>query len=71
MQSVTIALAVMATAFCPTDTVRGMEYSACTYPTGNVYYVSDDRGHKYDIDLPRWIKSQVDVSLGDDERLGA
>ena len=59
--------------FCPGYVVRGMEYDVCAHgPHPGLYvYTVSPPGIGYRVSLSTWLRSQLDTSMGDDERLGA
>ena len=74
-------LTLFVLAFCNHYDVRGLTYLSCNstiYPNNNGYSVMIVEEQNYDtwwdvynISPSIWIRSQVDLSMGDDERLGA
>lgn len=55
---------------CPADyVVRGVRYEVCA--DGLWASVPDNDRLSYRLPLSTWLRSQVDTTMGDDERLGA
>lgn len=67
-----IALLLALATFCPGYHVRGMEYDICAHgPAPGLYVIDDASGYGYRVGLTTWLRSQTDLTWGDDERLGA
>lgn len=55
---------------CPYYSVQGLTYSICPEGDSIGLYVATD-SFAYKVDAVTWVRSQLDPTMGDDERLGA